>query len=165
MLTCLHVFGLCAWLMMLLRSICEGGVCFLSTITTHNPPCSLTPSFTPSLSHSTTTCTTTTTASVTTMKQVKAMFGTGKKKVAGCLVDSGRLAKGAMIEVVRGSGKDKAVVFTGKLASLRRIKDTVEEVCAYECVIVCNCVIVCVDCVGKRRADVPQYRVAMRGND
>jgi hypothetical protein len=33
-----------------------------------------------------------------------------------------------MIEVVRGSGKDKAVVFTGKLASLRRIKDTVEEV-------------------------------------
>jgi hypothetical protein len=43
-------------------------------------------------------------------------------------VDSGKLAKGAMIEVVRGSGKDKTTVFTGKLASLRRIKDTVDEV-------------------------------------
>ena len=60
--------------------------------------------------------------------QVKAIFGTGKKKVAGCLVDSGKLTKGSMIEVVRGSGKDKATVFTGKLASLRRIKDTVDEV-------------------------------------
>ena len=56
------------------------------------------------------------------------MFGTGKKKVAGCLVESGKLSKGAMIEVVRGSGKDKATVFTGKLASLRRIKDNVDEV-------------------------------------
>jgi hypothetical protein len=63
-----------------------------------------------------------------THTQVKAIFGTGKKKVAGCYVESGKLAKGAMIEVVRGSGKDKAVVFTGKLASLRRIKDTVDEV-------------------------------------
>lgn len=60
--------------------------------------------------------------------QVKAIFGTGKKKVAGCYVESGKLSKGAMIEVVRGSGKDKTVVYTGKLASLRRIKDTVEEV-------------------------------------
>jgi len=59
---------------------------------------------------------------------VKAVFGTGKKKVAGCYVESGKLSKGAMIEVVRGSGKDKTVVYTGKLASLRRIKDTVEEV-------------------------------------
>lgn len=60
--------------------------------------------------------------------QVKAIFGTGKKKVAGCYVESGKLSKGAMIEVVRGSGKDKSVVYTGKLASLRRIKDTVDEV-------------------------------------
>lgn len=43
-------------------------------------------------------------------------------------MDSGKLTKGSMIEVVRGSGKDKATVFTGKLASLRRIKDTVDEV-------------------------------------
>ena len=43
-------------------------------------------------------------------------------------VTAGKLSKGAMIEVVRGSGKEKTVVFTGKLASLRRIKDTVNEV-------------------------------------
>jgi translation initiation factor IF-2 len=60
--------------------------------------------------------------------QVKAVFGTGKKRVAGCEVTTGKLSKGAMIEVVRGSGKEKTVVFTGKLASLRRIKDTVNEV-------------------------------------
>jgi translation initiation factor IF-2 len=60
--------------------------------------------------------------------QVKAIFGTGKKRVAGCYVESGKLTKGSMIEVTRGSGKDKSVVFTGKLASLRRIKDTVDEV-------------------------------------
>eukprot|EP00878_Enallax_costatus_P012987 GHUV01013569.1.p2 GENE.GHUV01013569.1~~GHUV01013569.1.p2 ORF type:complete len:123 (+),score=45.51 GHUV01013569.1:176-544(+) len=56
---------------------------------------------------------------------VKAVFGSGKKKVAGCLVDEGKLQKGAMVEVTRGK---QGVVFTGKLASLRRIKDNVEEV-------------------------------------
>jgi hypothetical protein len=40
-----------------------------------------------------------------------------------------------MIEVTRGSGKDKAVVFTGKLVSLRRVKDNVDEV---GCVCVCT---------------------------
>eukprot|EP00879_Flechtneria_rotunda_P023819 GHRR01025222.1.p1 GENE.GHRR01025222.1~~GHRR01025222.1.p1 ORF type:complete len:520 (+),score=181.23 GHRR01025222.1:409-1968(+) len=55
---------------------------------------------------------------------VKAVFGTGKKRVAGCLVDEGKLQKGAQIEVLRG----KQVVHTGKVASLRRIKDNVEEV-------------------------------------
>lgn len=57
--------------------------------------------------------------------QVKAVFGTGKKRVAGCLVDEGKLQKGSTIEVSRGK---QGVVFTGKLASLRRIKDNVEEV-------------------------------------
>jgi translation initiation factor IF-2 len=52
------------------------------------------------------------------------VFGSGKKKVAGCLVDEGKLQKGAQMEVTRG----KDVVFTGKVASLRRIKDSVEEV-------------------------------------
>jgi translation initiation factor IF-2 len=56
--------------------------------------------------------------------QVKAVFGSGKKKVAGCLVDDGKLQKGAQMEVTRG----KDVVYTGKVASLRRIKDNVEEV-------------------------------------
>lgn len=63
-----------------------------------------------------------------THTQVKAIFGTGKKRVAGVLVDSGRLAKGAMVEVTRGTGKGKSVVYTGKLVSLRRIKDNVDEV-------------------------------------
>lgn len=57
--------------------------------------------------------------------QVKAVFGSGKKKVAGCLVDEGKLQKGATIEVTRGK---QGVVFTGKLQSLRRIKDNVDEV-------------------------------------
>jgi translation initiation factor IF-2 len=35
------------------------------------------------------------------LSQVKAVFGSGKKKVAGCLVDDGKLQKGAMMEVVR----------------------------------------------------------------
>jgi len=56
--------------------------------------------------------------------EVKAQFGTGKKKVAGCVVTSGKLLKGAMVSVKRG----KVVVFEGKLSSLRRIKDNVEEV-------------------------------------
>jgi translation initiation factor IF-2 len=56
---------------------------------------------------------------------VKAVFGSGKKKVAGCLVDEGKLQKGAMVEVTRGK---QGVVFTGKLQSLRRIKDNVDEV-------------------------------------
>jgi len=56
--------------------------------------------------------------------EVKALFGSGKKKVAGCLVTSGKLQKGAQISIKRG----KNVVFEGKLSSLRRIKDTVDEV-------------------------------------
>ncbi|KAF6256183.1 hypothetical protein COO60DRAFT_1296299 [Scenedesmus sp. NREL 46B-D3] len=55
---------------------------------------------------------------------VKAVFGSGKKKVAGCVVDEGRLQKGAQMEVSRG----KEIVYSGKVASLRRIKDNVEEV-------------------------------------
>uniref|UniRef100_A0A383VHM0 Translation initiation factor IF-2, chloroplastic n=2 Tax=Tetradesmus obliquus TaxID=3088 RepID=A0A383VHM0_TETOB len=56
---------------------------------------------------------------------VKAVFGSGKKKVAGVVVDEGKLQKGAQMEVTRG--KD-TIVYTGKVASLRRIKDNVEEV-------------------------------------
>ena len=56
--------------------------------------------------------------------EVKAVFGAGKKRVAGCLVVSGKLSKGSMISVKRG----KAVVYEGKVTSLRRIKDAVDEV-------------------------------------
>lgn len=58
--------------------------------------------------------------------KVKAVFGTGKKRVAGCEVLEGKLAKGCQVEVRRG----KEVVHRGALASLRRVKDVVEEVAA-----------------------------------
>jgi translation initiation factor IF-2 len=57
--------------------------------------------------------------------EVKALFGSGKKKVAGCAVTEGKLLKGAQVSVRRGR---KELVFEGKLSSLRRVKDLVEEV-------------------------------------
>jgi translation initiation factor IF-2 len=60
---------------------------------------------------------------------------TGKKKVAGCAVLSGKLQKNAMVTVKRG----KATVFEGKLSSLRRVKDLVEEVKeGFECGVGCD---------------------------
>jgi hypothetical protein len=56
--------------------------------------------------------------------KVKAVFGTGKKRVAGCEVTEGKLVKGCQVEVRRG----KEVVYKGALASLRRVKDAVDEV-------------------------------------
>lgn len=55
---------------------------------------------------------------------VKAVFGNGKKRVAGCVVNDGKLAKGSMVSVMR----QKKVVYEGKLISLRRLKDNVDEV-------------------------------------
>ncbi|GLC47031.1 hypothetical protein PLESTB_001437200 [Pleodorina starrii] len=66
---------------------------------------------------------------------VKAVFGTGKKKVAGCAVTDGKLAKAGYVTVKRG----KTVVYEGKLSSLRRVKDIVEEVSAgLECGVACE---------------------------
>lgn len=66
---------------------------------------------------------------------IKALFGSGKKKVAGCAVLEGKLQKGAMVTVKRG----KQTVFEGKLTSLRRVKDNVEEVqSGLECGIGCD---------------------------
>ncbi|KAJ9507639.1 hypothetical protein QJQ45_019178 [Haematococcus lacustris] len=48
----------------------------------------------------------------------------GKKRVAGCVVLNGKLQKGAFVIVKRG----KQVVAEGKLISLRRVKDNVDEV-------------------------------------
>jgi translation initiation factor IF-2 len=56
--------------------------------------------------------------------EVKAVFGSGKKKVAGCVVTQGKVQKGAMVAVKRG----KKIVHEGKLISLRRVKDDVNEV-------------------------------------
>ncbi|KAG2442199.1 hypothetical protein HYH02_009685 [Chlamydomonas schloesseri] len=61
---------------------------------------------------------------------VKAVFGTGKKRVAGCAVTEGKLTKSGYVTVKRGSGKNATVVYEGKLSSLRRVKDIVEEVSA-----------------------------------
>ncbi|KAG2490006.1 hypothetical protein HYH03_011472 [Edaphochlamys debaryana] len=70
---------------------------------------------------------------------VKAVFGTGKKRVAGVGVAEGKLTKAGYVTVKRGSGKAQQVVYEGKLTSLRRVKDLVEEVSAgLECGVGCE---------------------------
>ena len=56
--------------------------------------------------------------------EVKAVFGSGSRKAAGCLVTDGMLTKNAVIVVRRG----KKNGHEGKLSSLRRVKDDVKEV-------------------------------------
>lgn len=57
--------------------------------------------------------------------EVKAVFGSGSRKAAGCLVTDGVLKKMCFIQVMRGR---KTVVYEGILNSLRRVKDDVKEV-------------------------------------
>jgi translation initiation factor IF-2 len=63
--------------------------------------------------------------------EVRQSFRTPKGIViAGCYVTDGKLQRGAEVRVLRGSD----VLFTGKIDSLRRIKDDVREVATgYEC--------------------------------
>jgi translation initiation factor IF-2 len=56
--------------------------------------------------------------------EVKAVFGSGKGKVAGCYVSDGKLLKNSLVSVSRGG----EVVYEGPLSSLRREKDKVDEV-------------------------------------
>ena len=56
--------------------------------------------------------------------EVLAVFGNGKRKVAGCKVLDGKLEKGCFVVVKRG----KEAVFEGTMNSLRREKDNVNEV-------------------------------------
>uniref|UniRef100_A0A7N0UP46 Translation initiation factor IF-2, chloroplastic n=1 Tax=Kalanchoe fedtschenkoi TaxID=63787 RepID=A0A7N0UP46_KALFE len=56
--------------------------------------------------------------------EVRAVFSSGSGRVAGCMVRDGKLVKGCGIRVVR---KRKAV-HVGTIDSLRRVKETVEEV-------------------------------------
>merc|ERR1719313_2395130 len=56
--------------------------------------------------------------------EVKAVFGSGKGKVAGCYVSDGKLLKNCLVSVSRGG----EVVYEGPLSSLRREKDKVDEV-------------------------------------
>ena len=55
--------------------------------------------------------------------QVRAVFSSSKRNVAGCMVTEGVLRKGATIVVRRG----KRVVFDGLISSLRRVKEIVNE--------------------------------------
>merc|ERR1711924_333145 len=55
--------------------------------------------------------------------EVKAVFGSGKGKVAGCYVSDGKLLKNCLVSVSRGG----EVVYEGPLSSLRREKDKVDE--------------------------------------
>ena len=58
------------------------------------------------------------------MAEVKAVFGSGNRKVAGCSVIDGILRRDAVVTVKRG----KRTMHEGKLTSLRRVKDDVKEV-------------------------------------
>lgn len=58
--------------------------------------------------------------------EVKAIFGSGARKVAGCIVVDGVLRRDAVVLVKRG----KRTVHEGPLTSLRRVKDDVREVVA-----------------------------------
>ncbi|KAJ8443246.1 hypothetical protein Cgig2_010141 [Carnegiea gigantea] len=56
--------------------------------------------------------------------EVRATFSSGSGRVAGCMVTEGKVVKGCGLRVVR-KGK---TLHTGVLDSLRRVKETVEEV-------------------------------------
>ena len=49
--------------------------------------------------------------------EVRAVFGSGSTKIAGCFVKEGKLKKGALIEVTRGA----KTVFEGEITSLRYV--------------------------------------------
>ena len=56
--------------------------------------------------------------------KVLAVFGSGKRRVAGCSIEEGVLRRGCTIEVKRGR---KKIVFEGVMDSLRRVKEDVNE--------------------------------------
>eukprot|EP00897_Mesotaenium_endlicherianum_P005096 jgi/Mesen1/4614/ME000234S03862 len=58
--------------------------------------------------------------------EVRAVFGTGSSKVAGCMVTEGKLVKGCGVSVRRG----KKELHAGILSSLRRVKEAAKEVAA-----------------------------------
>lgn len=56
--------------------------------------------------------------------EVRAVFGAGSGRVAGCMVTEGKLVKGSGVRVTRG-GVD---VHVGLIDSLRRVKELAKEV-------------------------------------
>ena len=62
--------------------------------------------------------------------EVRAVFAVGRGAVAGCYILSGKMIRNCKVRVLR----NKAVVFTGSLDSLKRMKEDTKEVNAgYEC--------------------------------
>jgi translation initiation factor IF-2 len=62
--------------------------------------------------------------------EVRALFRTPRGVVAGCMVTHGTMARNSLSRLVR----DGAIVWTGRIGSLRRFKDDVREVTeGYEC--------------------------------
>ena len=59
---------------------------------------------------------------------VRAVFGSGSRRVAGCALTEGVLRKGALAVVKRGKAGKQVVVAEGKITSLRRVKEDVKEV-------------------------------------
>ncbi len=68
---------------------------------------------------------------ITGIAEVRATFKVPKVGVvAGCYVKEGKIERGAKVRLLR----DNVVIYTGKIASLRRFKEDVKEVAAgYEC--------------------------------
>lgn len=67
---------------------------------------------------------------VTGQAEIRAIFTFEKTKIAGCMVTSGKIARGSKMRLIR----DGAVVHTGELATLRRAKDDAKEVASgFEC--------------------------------
>lgn len=56
--------------------------------------------------------------------KVRAVFGAGSGKVAGCMVTEGKLVKSCGVRVMRGT----MAVHVGLIDSLRRVKEAVKEV-------------------------------------
>lgn len=62
--------------------------------------------------------------------EVRATFRTPRGIVAGCYIKDGRMVRGADVRVIRG----KQELFTGRISSLRHVKEDVRELAAgYEC--------------------------------
>jgi translation initiation factor IF-2 len=62
--------------------------------------------------------------------EVRALFRTPRGVIAGCMVTHGTITRGALARLVR----DGAIVWSGRVGSLRRFKDDVREVAeGFEC--------------------------------
>ena len=62
--------------------------------------------------------------------EVRALFRTPRGVVAGCMVTGGQIARNSLARLVR----DGAIVWSGRIGSLRRFKEDVREVAeGFEC--------------------------------